>query len=68
MEFNLQQLLPDITSRPVTGSAFTQARYKIKPELFETLNKMTVETYDKSNKMLWKGHRLIAGDGSTLNL
>jgi hypothetical protein len=68
VEFNLQQLLPDITSRPVTGSAFTQARYKIKPELFETLNKMTVETYDKSDKMLWKGHRLVAGDGSTLNL
>lgn len=60
--------LPDITTKPVTGSAFSQARYKIKAALFEDLNKMVTETYRISNKKRWKGHRLLAGDGSTLNL
>ena len=68
VEFNLQSLLPDLGGRPVTGSAFTQARYKIKPELFETLCHMVGEVYEASSKTLWKGYRLLAGDGSTLNL
>ena len=68
MEFNLQKILPDLACRPVTGSAFTQARYKIQPEVFEDLNKMVSETYRISDKRLWKGHCLLAGDGSTLNL
>jgi hypothetical protein len=55
-------------ARPVTGSAFTQARYKIKPEFFYDLAKLTLPAYWGSNRKLWKGHILIAGDGSTLNL
>lgn len=68
VEFNLQETLPEITSKPVTGSAFSQARYKVKPGLFEDLNKIVAETYHLSNKKRWKGHCLLAGDGSTLNL
>lgn len=68
MEFNLQTILPVISNKPVTGGAFTQARYKIKPELFRDLVKMLDEPYQKIKKKLWKGHLLFAGDGSTLNL
>jgi hypothetical protein len=67
VEFNLQKILPSI-SRPVTGSAFTQARYKIKPKFFNDLVKTTVESYRVCEKKLWKGHILLGGDGSTLNL
>lgn len=68
VEFNMQKVLKSLGARPVTGSAFTQARYKIKPELFETLCEMTADAYEASEKILWKGYRLLAGDGSTLNL
>jgi len=64
----MQKVLKSLGASPVTGSAFTQARYKIKSELFETLCKMTTEAYEASEKTLWKGYRLLAGDGSTLNL
>ena len=66
VEFNLQKILPD--GKSVTGSAFTQARYKVKPEVFEDLNKLVAKTYHISSKKQWKGHCLLAGDGSTLNL
>ena len=68
VEFNLQNLLPEMGIRPVTGSAFTQARYKIKPELFCRLLEFLNDSYKSSVKKLWKGHLLLAGDGSTLNL
>jgi hypothetical protein len=68
VEFNLQKLLPGLTSRVVSGSAFTQARYKIKSTFFAQLIKKTVCCYNDISKKLWKGHRLVAGDGSTLNL
>ncbi|MEQ8714715.1 MAG: IS4 family transposase [Cyclobacteriaceae bacterium] len=54
--------------RPVSGSAFTQARYKIKPELFRDLQAFLTDAYITSEKKHWKGHLLYAGDGSTLNL
>ena len=68
VEFNLQNLLPGLSRRPVTGSAFTQARYKIKPGLFRDLLGFVNDAYKASKKKLWKGHVLLAGDGSTLNL
>ena len=52
----------------VSGSAFSQARYKILPDFFEALVHLTKATYIDSPRNLWKGHSLIAGDGSTLNL
>jgi hypothetical protein len=52
----------------VTGSAFTQARYKIHPDFFKYLGQTVVNHYHQINKKLWKGHRLIGVDGSTINL
>jgi len=60
--------LPEIAARPVTGSAFTQARYKVKPELFSDLLQLLDDVHTISEKKQWKGHFLLAGDGSTLNL
>jgi len=68
VEFNMQKVLKSLGARPVTGSAFTQARYKVKAKLFEVLCEMTANAYEASEKILWKGYRLLAGDGSTLNL
>lgn len=68
VEFNMQKVLKSLGTKVVTGSAFTQARYKIKAEVFQTLCQMTADTYEASGKILWKGYRLLAGDGSTLNL
>lgn len=68
VEFNMQEVLPELSAPAVTGSAFTQARYKISPTFFKDLNRVTVESYMTSTKRYWKGHVLLAGDGSTLNL
>lgn len=64
----MQKVLKGLNVRPVTGSAFTQARYKIKAKFFETLFNMVTDAYESIDKVLWKGYRLLAGDGSTLNL
>ncbi|WP_317191780.1 IS4 family transposase [Fulvivirga marina] len=68
VEFNLQNILPSLSVRAVTGSAFSQARYKVKPEVFRDLLEFFKEPYCGLEKKLWKGHILLAGDGSTLNL
>lgn len=68
VEFNLHKVLPNFRANVVTGSAFSQARYKIKPELFESLSEMTTNSYIASDVKTWKGYQLLAGDGSTLNL
>lgn len=68
VEFNMQKVLKSLGARPVTGSAFTQARYKVKAGLFETLCEITTDAYHASERIFWKGYRLLAGDGSTLNL
>jgi hypothetical protein len=68
VEYNLHKLLGDGKGKTVTGSAFSQARYKISPGFFRALSSQVKAAYDLSNKRMWKGHLLIAGDGSTLNL
>lgn len=68
VEYHLQEILPALGSRPVTGSAFAQGRYKIDPIFFRDLNRLVTDTYRTSAKKLWKGHVLLAGDGTTLNL
>ncbi len=68
VEFNMQKVLKSLKVRPVSGSAFTQARYKIKANFFENLFDMIIDCYESGNKVLWKGYRLLAGDGSTLSL
>jgi hypothetical protein len=56
-----------------TNSAYSQARQKLKPELFRDLNAMIVESfyrlYDEAHGLqLWHGRRLVGVDGSYLNL
>ena len=56
-----------------TGSAYCQARQKLRPELFAHLNRMVVEDFyrlyegDGAVKR-WRGHRLLGADGTILNL
>ena len=52
----------------VTGSAFTQARYKIRHEFFRELAQKSIAHCEAAKTKLWKGHRLLGADGSTLNL
>ena len=68
VEFNIQKMLPVIGRKPVSGAAFTQARYKVKPDVFSDLVGMLDPSYQAIKKKLWKGFLLLAGDGSTLNL
>ncbi|MCI0387978.1 MAG: IS4 family transposase [Acidobacteria bacterium] len=56
-----------------TASAYSQARQKLRPELFVRLNQVTHDEYrtlceaDGSWRQ-WRGHRLLGGDGTKLNL
>ena len=68
VDFNLFDILSNKGLNIVSGSAFTQARYKIKAELFKELNSPLKEFFLKSNRVLWKGHALISADGSTVKL
>jgi DDE family transposase len=57
----------------VTGSAYCQARQKIKPELFVHLNASVVEEFTSLSQRdqtwrTWRGHRLLGADGTKLNL
>lgn len=55
---------------PASKQAFSQARQKISAECFMDLMESGLEVnYQKAgHKGLWRGFRLIAGDGSTLRL
>ena len=55
----------------ITSSALVQSRKKIKPEMFYDLNKMIAEDFYQDNDesvKLYKGHRLLSVDGSTIHL
>lgn len=53
----------------VTKGALTQARAKLKPEAFVELNQTAVKTfYEGAPYQLWKIHRVLAIDGSGVNL
>lgn len=67
-EYNLATLLPQIKLRPVTGAAFSIARYKIKLSFFLELNKIVSTHIESRIPRTWKGFRLIAGDGTTVSL
>jgi len=70
---SLQQELDDYfadNSKTYTKSALSQQRLKLKHEIFEDLNEEQLDFY-YSNKFeikKWKGLRLLALDGSTLQL
>jgi hypothetical protein len=69
VEFNIHQILSSFKLPLVTGAAFSKARYKIKSDLFKDISQLVVN-YSETNceQKLWKGYRLLAGDGSTLSL
>ncbi|WP_369332766.1 IS4 family transposase, partial [Danxiaibacter flavus] len=53
----------------VTKSALTHARRKLKPEAFKELNQEALRTfYEEAPWLNWRGHRLLACDGSTMVL
>lgn len=61
----------NISQQFFTKSAFTQNRKKIKPEVFDELSKSLTEEFysdNEENVKLWKGFRLLAVDGSLVNL
>lgn len=68
VEYNIASLLPRLNLKAVTGSAFCQARYKIKLDFFKDLNAILINYNNENNASSWKGYRLIAGDGSTVSL
>ena len=64
-ELNLKEL------KYVTNSAYNQARMKIKPEIFKHFVTELNESFYTNNDervTLWNGFRLLACDGSFLNL
>ncbi len=59
----------EVAERFVTQSAFSQARNKIRPEAFEELNKESVRCFYSEFKLKkWNGFRLVAIDGSEIQL
>lgn len=60
--------MPQLEIPPVTAGAFSIARYKLKIDLFLDLNKQLNTLIDTLPPKLWKGYRLVAGDGTTVNL
>ena len=55
--------------REATSGALTQARAKLNPYAFQRLNEIAVTTFYKdADFKKWKGFRLLAVDGSVLNL
>lgn len=76
-KFSLQNALNKVFSqleevyKVPTASAYSQAREKLQPEIFAHLNRIVREqfyTTEPNSVRLWHGHRLIAADGTYLNL
>lgn len=69
----LSQLYNSTIKQPlsITASAFVQSRKKIKPDMFYELSTRIAEEFyqdNDENVRLYKGHRLLSIDGSTINL
>ena len=57
------------TEVKLSKSAFSQRRQKLLPEAFVDLNEVLIDAYYADDDFLkWKGFRLTAIDGSTMNL
>ncbi|MFW0718855.1 IS4 family transposase, partial [Pedobacter sp. N23S346] len=66
--YNISTILPSLSSKAVTGAAFSKARYKISLSFFKDLNKILADYHKHNPSQLWRGYQLIAGDGSTVGL
>ena len=59
----------DFNIREVTKGAFTQARSKLNPSVFERLNEVAVDTfYGGAEYYVWNGMRTLAVDGTRMLL
>lgn len=68
-DFFAQILDQDYSIREVTKGALSQARAKLKPEAFVEMNAVACrDFYAGAPYLLWNNHRLLAVDGSTLQL
>lgn len=71
---NFIEKIGKVSSSPLklfTSSAYSQSRQKINPLVFESLSDTLVEEFYTDNELgvkLLKGFRLLAVDGSTVNL
>jgi len=57
--------------RGITTSAFTQSRQKLSPEVFVGINEVLTKEFYTDNELrvkLWKKHRVLSVDGSTIML
>ena len=54
--------------RPLSGAAFSAARYKIQPIFFQELNKLLLRHIYSLKPRLWKGFRIVAIDGTSILL
>lgn len=69
--FSASNRLKTSNQMSVTSSAFVQSRKKIKPEMFSDLSKIIATDFyldNDENIKLYKGHRVLSVDGSTINL
>ncbi len=64
MKFPLPQ------KRPISASAFTQARAKLDETIFKVLNKRIISAYEEETNRLYRlnNQRIFAVDGSKINL
>lgn len=68
-DFYRQVLKQDFDIHSVTKGALTQARQKLRPEAFKELNAESLRVfYEEAPFLTWRTHRLLAVDGSTLEL
>ena len=61
----------DLDIAKVSKAAFCKARKKLKPVAFVKLNQILLDTFyasDNTTVKLWKGYRLLASDGSTVEV
>lgn len=69
LQISLGSFLETINLPSITKQAFSKARKKLLPKAFILLNRKLLEEYYTDNEYsLWKGFRLIAIDGSDLQL
>ena len=70
LQIKLNEFSDYLEGQRVTAGAYTQARAKLSPTLFYDLNKKCYAQrwYDAGDYKRYKGHRLLAVDGSKIRL
>lgn len=69
LQIEANQMADILECEPVTKQALSAARYRVKASAFQEIHEKCLENYYKdNNKNLWKGYRVFAGDGTTLQL